>query len=35
LAANTAQSPTNVRIQTMTSSNPIRLAKYSVTTVTW
>src|ERR1039458_3601278 len=35
LAANTAQSPSTVRIQTMTSSNPIRLAKYSVTTVTW
>jgi hypothetical protein len=35
LAANTARSPTNVRIQTIASSNPIRLAGYSVTTVTW
>jgi hypothetical protein len=35
LAANTAQSPTNVRIQTTTSSNPIQLAPYSVTTAAW
>ena len=34
-AANTAQSPTNVQIQTRTSTNPIHLAGYSVTTVTW
>jgi hypothetical protein len=35
LSANTAQSPTNVQIQTTTSSNPIQLMPYSVTTVTW
>ena len=35
LAANTAQVPTNVQIQTATSSNPIHLAGYSVATVTW
>jgi hypothetical protein len=35
LAANTAQSPVNVRIQATTSSNPINLAAYSVTAVTW
>lgn len=34
-AVNTAQSPTNIRIQTTTSSSPIQLAPYSVTTVTW
>jgi hypothetical protein len=34
-AANTAQSPTNVQIQTAASSNPIQLAPYSVTTVWW
>ncbi len=34
-AANTAQSPNNVQIQTTTSSNPIQLEPYSVTTVTW
>jgi hypothetical protein len=34
-AANTAQSPNNVQIQTTTSSNPIQLAPYSVTTVWW
>jgi hypothetical protein len=34
-ASNTAQSPTNVQIQTATSSNPIPLAPYSVATVTW
>jgi hypothetical protein len=34
-AANTAQSPNNVQIQTTTSSNPIQLAPYSVTTVSW
>jgi hypothetical protein len=35
VAANTAQSPTSVQIQTTTSSNPIQLAPYSVTCVTW
>jgi hypothetical protein len=34
-AANSAQSPVNVRIQATTSGNPIQLAGYSVTTVTW
>jgi hypothetical protein len=35
VAANTAASPTNVQIQTATSSNPIQVAGYSVTTVEW
>jgi hypothetical protein len=35
LAANTAQSQTNVQIQTFTSNNPFKLAQYSVTTVMW
>jgi hypothetical protein len=36
VAANSAQSPTNVQIQTTTtSSNPIQLAPFSVTTVMW
>ena len=34
-AANAAQTPNNVQIQTTTSSNPIQLAPYSVTTVWW
>jgi len=34
-AANTAQSPTNIRIHTTASSNPIQLAPFSVTTVMW
>ncbi|MGA2738087.1 MAG: hypothetical protein ABSG65_11650 [Bryobacteraceae bacterium] len=34
-AANTAQSPNTVKIQTATSTNPIQLAPYSVTTVWW
>jgi hypothetical protein len=35
VASNSAQSPTNVQIQTTTTSNPIQLAPYSVTTVMW
>ena len=36
LASNTAAAPTNVQIQTNTTShNPIELAQYSVTTVVW
>jgi hypothetical protein len=35
VTANTAQAPTNVQIQTTTSSNPIQLGPYSVTTVMW
>lgn len=34
-AANTASSQTNVQIQTMSSSNPFPLPKYTVTAVTW
>ncbi|HXM39961.1 MAG TPA: hypothetical protein VN924_01850 [Bryobacteraceae bacterium] len=34
-AANTAQSPNTIKIQTATSSNPIQVAPYSVTTVWW
>jgi hypothetical protein len=35
MAANTAQSQANVQIQGTTSSNPIQVAPYSVTTVWW
>lgn len=35
LAANSAQSQTNVQIQRTTSSNPIHVAGYSVTTAMW
>lgn len=35
IAANTAQSPNNVQIQTSTSSNPLQVGPYSVTSVTW
>lgn len=35
IAANTAQSPTAVQIQTATSGNPLQIGPYSVTSVTW
>jgi hypothetical protein len=35
IAANTAQSPTNVQIQTTTATNPFVVGPNSVTNVTW
>jgi hypothetical protein len=35
LAANTAQTPNNVQIQTTTSANPISIGPFSVTVVKW
>jgi hypothetical protein len=34
-ASNTATAQTNIQIQTATSSNPISVGPYSVTTVKW
>jgi hypothetical protein len=35
IAANTAQAPTTVQLQTITVGNPFQVGPYSVTTVTW